>query len=168
MATTSTNREDARDRNQTRVQLPVTSNLTVNEGDLVYWDGTNYTVTPLTASTQVSGNFLGMALQSNANQIYPGDADQVGVEILARGHVWMETTPAETYLPFDKVTVGATSQTIVKSGATTTNLVGYVVIDPPASPRAQQATAVPESITGAAGVRVRIALAPSHPYAAAL
>src|SRR5579871_415361 len=84
--TVSQNNEDRRDRNQSAVRLPVTTNLTVNAGDLVYWDGTNYTVTPLTAANQVavggSGNsqgFLGIALQANANLIYPGDADQVGV-----------------------------------------------------------------------------------------
>lgn len=168
MATTAQNNVDALNRNQSRVRLPVTTNLTVNAGDLVYWDGTNYTVTPLTSAGSVASNYLGIALQSNAGLIYPGDADAVGVLVLVRGHVWMNTTAAETYNPFDDVTVGADSQTIVKSGATSTNRVGVVVIDPPATPRPNQATPVPETVTGAAGVRIRVCLEPKHKYAAAV
>lgn len=168
MATTAQNNVDALDRNQSRVRLPVTTNLTVNAGDLVYWDGTNYTVTPLTSNSQVSGNFLGISLQSNANLIYPGDADQVGVLVLVRGCVWLNTTNGETYNPFDDVTVGADSQTIVKSGASSSNRVGFVVIDPPSTPRPNQATPVPESVSGAAGVRIRVCLEPKHKYAAAV
>ena len=166
--TVSQNNEDRRDRNQSAVRLPVTTNLTVNAGDLVYWDGTNYTVTPLTASSQVASNFLGIALQANANLIYPGDANQVGVLVLVRGTVWLSTTAAETYNPFDDVTVGADSQTIVKSGANSGNRVGFVVIDPPSTPRPNQATPVPESVTGAAGVKIRVCLEPKHKYAVAV
>ena len=174
--TVSQNNENVRDRNQSVVRLPVITSLTVNAGDLVFWDGTNYTVTPLTASTQVeasggTGNstgFLGMALQANANLIYPGDADQVGVLVLVRGCVWMNTTAAETYDWFDDVTVGADSQTIVKSGASSTNRVGFVVLDAPLTPRPSQATPVPETLLGASGVKVRVCLEPKHKYAAAV
>lgn len=168
MATTAQNNVNALNRNQSVVQLPVTTNLTVNAGDLVYWDGTNFTVTPLTSNGQVASNFLGIALQSNANLIYPGDADQVGVLVLVRGHVLLNTTAAETYNPFDDVTVGADSQTVVKSGSSSGNRVGFVVIDPPSVPRPNQATPVPESITGAVGVRIRVCLEPKHKYAVAV
>src|ERR1700722_10885556 len=103
--TTAQNNVDALDRNQSRVQLPVTTNLTVNNGDLVYWDGTNYTVTPVTATGNLNGsNFLGVALQANANLIYPGDPDQWGVLVLVRGVVWLTTTAGDTYNWFDPVT----------------------------------------------------------------
>lgn len=173
--TVSQNNEDRRDRNQTAVRLPVTTNLTVNAGDLVYWDtatgggSPDDTVTPVTLISQLSGsNFLGVSLQSNANPIYPGDADQVGVLVLFRGTVWLQTTVGDTYGWFDSVTVGADSQTVTKVGVTTNNTVGYVVLDPPNVPRAQLATPVPETLAGAAGVKVRIALAPNHKYAAAV
>lgn len=166
--TVAQNNVDRLDRNQSAVRLPVTSNLTVNAGDLVYWDATNYTVTPLTANSQVASNFLGIALQSSAALIYPGDAAQVGVLVCVRGHVWLNTTASETYNPFDDVTVGADSQTIVKSGATSTNRVGFVVIDPPATPRPNQATPVPEQVTGASGTKIRVCLEPKHKYAAAV
>ena len=87
---------------------------------------------------------------------------------LVRGTVWLNTTNAETYNPFDDVTVGADSQTIVKAGATSSNRVGFVVIDPPNTPRPNQATPVPESVTGAAGVKVRVCLEPKHKYAVAV
>jgi hypothetical protein len=166
--TVSQNNENVRNRNQSVVRLPVTTNLTVNAGDLVYWDGTNYTVTALSATSQVASNFLGMSLQANANLIYPGDANQVGVLVLVRACVWLYTTAAETYNPFDDVTVGADAQTIVKSGASSTNRVGFVVNDPPATPRPNQATPVPESVTGAAGVKIRVCLEPKHKYAVAV
>jgi hypothetical protein len=166
--TVAQNNENVRDRNQSAVRLPVTTNLVINAGDLVYWDGTNYTVTPLTLNSQVASNFLGMALQSNAALIYPGDADQVGILVEVRGHVWMYTTAAETYLPFDDVTVGADSQTIVKSGSSSSNRVGFVVLDPPAVPRPLQATPVPEQVTGATGVKIRVCLEPKHKYAVAV
>lgn len=167
--TVAQNSENVRNRNQSAVRLPVTTNLTVNAGDLTYWDGTNYTVTPVTAKSQLNGsNYLGMALQSNANLIYPGDADQVGVLILVRGHDWFSTTAGDTYNWFDSVTVGADSQTITNQGVTTNNTVGYVVLDPPSVPRALQATPTPETLAGAAGTRVRIVLVPNHKYAAAV
>jgi hypothetical protein len=181
MTTTAQNPVDALNRNQSRVQLPVTTNLTVNEGDFVYWDGTNYTVTPITNKSQVTGNpqatgggtFLGVALQSNADLIYPGDSDTVGVLVLVRGVVWANTTAADTYGWFTAVTIGATAQTITSTGVTTTigssfNVIGYTLPPVATTPRPNQATPAPETLTGAAGVRVQVVLAPTHPYAAAV
>lgn len=178
--TTPTNPVDGLDRNQTRLQIPVTTNLTVNAGDLVYWDSTNYTATPVTNKSQIAGSpfggtgvFLGVALQSNANPIYPGDADKVGVLVLCRGVVWMKTTNAETYGWFTPVTVGADAQTITTSGAVATigstyNLVGFTLPTPASTPRPSQATPAPETVTGGTGVRVRVVVMPTHPYAAAV
>lgn len=165
----SQNNVDALNRNQTRVQVPVTTNLTVNAGDLVWWDATNFTATPVTAATQLTGtNFLGMAMQANANLIYPGDADQVGVLVLCRGVVWMNTTAGDTYGWFTAVTGTADPQTITSQGVTANKTVGYAL--PPAAsvPRPNQATPAPETLAGGTGVRVQVALAPNHPYAAAV
>jgi len=162
------NNVDGLNRNQSRVQLPVTTNLTVNAGDLLYWDGTNFTCTPITAASQVSTtNFLGMALQSNANLIYPGDADQVGVLVLVRGTVWMNTTSGDTYGWFTPVTGTADAQTITSQG-TSNHVVGYTLPPVATTPRPNQATPAPETIAGGAGVRVQVALAPTNVYAAAV
>lgn len=176
MATTAQNPVDALNRNQLRVQVPVTTNLTVNEGDFVYWDGTNFTATPATkaaVTTSAATPFLGVALQSNAGIIYPGDADKVGVLVLVRGVVWANTTAADTYGWFTAVTMGADAQTITSTGVVSTvgstfNTVGYTLPTVATTPRPNQATPAPETLTGAAGVRVQVVLAPQHVAAAAV
>lgn len=169
--TASQNVESRRDRNQTAVQLPVTTNLTVNAGDLCYWDGTNYTVTPITNESQLSGsNYLGAALQANANVIYPGDPDKWGLLVLLRGAIWVNTTAGDTYNWFDSVTIGADAQTVTKVGQTTNNTVGYIlpVEQYLTTPRANQATPTPETFAGGSGLRVLMQLVPNHKYAAAV
>lgn len=176
MATTPQNNVDALNRNQTRIQVPVTTNLTVNSGDLVYWDPVNYTATPATkaaVTTSAATPFLGMSLQSNSQLIYPNDADHVGVLVLVRGTVWLNTTAADTYTWFTAVTLGADAQTITSTGVVTTvgstfNTIGYAIPTPATSPRPNQATPAPETVTGAAGVRIQVLLAPQHVYAAAV
>lgn len=155
--------------------LVVTSDKVIHEGDFVFWDGTNFTLVPLTLATQVavggannSQGFAGVALGNNNPAVYGGDPALSGIPVLCRGCVFMNTTNAETYNHFDDVTVGADSQTIIKSGATSANRVGFVIIDPPASPRPNQATPVPETVAGAAGVRIRILLEPKHKAALAV
>lgn len=169
--TTATNPVSVLEPHQYPQSPPVTSNLVINEGDLVYWDGTNFTLTPLTLATQVavggannSQGFMGVALGSSQPNLYGGDPALPGLPVLGHGCVFLNSTNAETYNHFDLVTVGADAQTIVKSGATSANSVGVVIIDPPAlgSPRANQATPTPETVVGAAGVRVRVQLTPKH------
>jgi hypothetical protein len=87
--------------------------------------------------------------------------------VLAKGCVYLNSTNGETYNHFDAVTIGADSQTVTKSGATSGNRVGFVIIDPPSVARALQATPTPETIVGAAGVRMRVQLEPKHPVALA-
>lgn len=174
--TTSQNPVSALDRNQSVVQIPVTTNLTVHQGDFLYWDGTNFTATPVTAKSQITGatgTFLGVALQSNADQIYPGDSDQFGVLVLCRGVVWANTTAGDTYGWFTPVTIGADAQTITSSGAVVTtgstyNAVGVTIPGVFSTPRSQQATPAPETVSGGVGVRVQVALIPTHIYAAAV
>lgn len=179
--TTAQNLVDALNRNQTRVQLPVTTNLTVNEGDFVYWDGTNYTVTPVTNKSQITANntavtggtFLGQALQSNAQTLYSGDPDKVGVLVLVRGVVWANTTNADTYGWFTPVTIGADAQTITTGSANGTaggsyNIVGFTLPPVATSPRPNQATPAPETLAGTTGGRVQVLLVPSFIPVAAI
>jgi hypothetical protein len=148
--------------------LPVTTNITINEGDLVFWDGTNYTVTPLTANTDVAAKFLGAALGQSPSAVYGGDPAPSCVGVLGKGCIYVYGTNGETYNHFDDVTIGADSQTVVKSGATSGNRVGFVIIDPPQVARALQATPVPETIVAVTGTRIRIQLEPKFKVGVAL
>lgn len=141
----------------------VTTNLAINQGDAVYWDATNSTATPVTNKSQLTANlFMGVSEDTTPINVY-GVENLASIRIRRYGAVHFYTTAGETYNHFDKVTIGADAQTIVKSGATGTNEIGFVIIDPPATPRPNQATPVPETILGAAGVRVRVWLLPTHP-----
>jgi hypothetical protein len=167
--TTAQNVVLSENRNRFPKALPVTSDQTINQGDFVYWDGTNYSVTPLTNKSQLNGtNFLGVAMQSNQVAVFGGDAASPGIEVEARAPVEMNTTAGDTYLPFDRVTVGADSQTITNTGVGSNQTIGYVVIEAPATARPHQATPAPEFVTGGPGVRIRVILAPNHVAAAAL
>jgi hypothetical protein len=168
MATTAQNPVSVLETNRMPQSIVVTSNLTINEGDLVYWDSTNFTATALSSNGQVAANFLGVALGSNNPQVYGNDPALVAIPVLVRGCIYVNSTAAETYNHFDDVTVGADAQTVVKSGATSGNRVGFVIIDPPAAPRPFQATPAPETVVGAAGVRLRIQLEPKHKVALAV
>jgi hypothetical protein len=140
--------------------VPVTTDQIINEGDLVFWDGTHFTATPLTLATQVASGgangslgFMGVALGSAPAQIYGGDPAEPSIPVLAKGLRVPQQHRGETYNHFDAVTIGADAQTVTKSGATSANRVGFVIIDPPSVARALQATPTPETIVGAAGVR---------------
>lgn len=166
--TTAQNNVDRIDRNYTSRRVVITTNLTVNAGDLVYWDPINYTLTPLTATSQVANQFFGVAMQSNANLIYPNDNDQVGLIVLVRGVVWLNSTAPQTYGPFTSVTVGADSQTVTDQGVTTANTIGWTWSDPPNTPRASASTPVPEIVGGLTQTRIPIQLNPAHVVAAAI
>jgi hypothetical protein len=173
--TTPTNNVSVLEKNYLPQSPVVISSVTINEGDLVFWDGTNFTLQPLTLATQVavggannSQGFMGAAAGSNNPAVYGGDPTLPCIPVLAKGCVYLLTTNGETYNHYDAVTVGADSQTIIKAGATSGNRVGFVIIDPPATSRPSQATPTPETVAGAAGVRVRVQLEPKHPVALAL
>lgn len=173
--TTSQNNVDRLSRNYTSRPIVVTTDNTVNAGDLVIWDTTATagnavnTARPCTAAnlSANAANFLGLAVQANANLIYPGDADQAALEVLVRGVVLLNTTAGDTYFNGTAVTIGADSQTITSTGVSG-KIIGYTLLDPPSTPRAQQATPTPESLAGAAGVRVAVILAPQVAWAAAI
>src|SRR5579872_1147051 len=98
--------------------LPVTTDQTINEGDMVWWDSVNGTLKPLTAQTQVAvgagtGGFVGVAAASNNPNIYPNPVGaSTGYDYNARiavyrlGAVFMKTTPGEFYTIGTPVSVG--------------------------------------------------------------
>jgi hypothetical protein len=147
----------------------VTTQFTVNEGDLLFWDGSNFSARPLVEKTDVapagthnSTGFMGVALGANKPEVYGGDAALPQVPVGCRMCIFVNSTAGDTYRHFDLVTIGADAQTVTKVGATEANAVGAVIIDPPASARPEQATPVSESVEGGVGVRIRITLLPKH------
>lgn len=170
MTTTNSNPISVIDHDGYPQAVPVITSITIHEGDLVFWDGANYTARPLTEKLDVesgkgslnSKGFMGVAVGENKPEVYGGDETLPSVPVIAKACIFVNTTATEKYKPFDFVTVGADAQTVTKTGATEANAVGVVILDPPASARAEQATPVPEEVTGAAGVKIRIQLLPKH------
>src|ERR1017187_4469641 len=81
--TSSENPVSIIDHEQYPKAVNVNSTYTIHEGDLVYWDGANYSARPLEKSGQVesggennSKGFMGVALSANKPQIYGPEAGQ--------------------------------------------------------------------------------------------
>jgi hypothetical protein len=150
--------------------LPVLSNSTINEGDLVFWDSTNMCVRAVTDKLDIepgkgslhSAGLLGVAGGSTKPEVYGGDEALSNIPVYAKACVFLNTTAAEKYKHFAFVTVGADAQTVTTVGATEANAVGVVILDPPAAARAEQATPTPEEVEGGSGVRIRVLLIPKH------
>jgi hypothetical protein len=143
----------------------------VNEGDLVFWDGANYTVRSLLEIADVesgkgnhhSKGFMGVALGSNYVEVFGNEEPRPEIAVGARMCIYVYGTAGDHYKPFDFVTFHTDAQHVTNSGATEANAVGVVIIDPPATARGQEATPVPEEIEGVGTeTRLRIQLLPKH------
>lgn len=174
--TTSQNPISVIDHDRMPQSVVVTTQFTINEGDLVFWDGANFSARPLLETADVesgkgshaSKGFLGVALGANQLAVYGGDAPLPQIPVGCKMCIFVNSTAGDTYGHFDLVTLGADAQTVTKVGVTAANAVGAVIIDPPAVARAQQATPTPETVAGGEGVRIRITLLPKHIVAAAI
>lgn len=143
--------------------LPVTTDQTINQGDMVFWDAVNGTLKPLTSAGNVQNKFCGIANDTNKINIY-GEEFLSSIGVTRKGAVSLKTTPGEFYSDFQEVTVGADAQTITLVGVTSNNRVGFVVIDPPLAPQgAAGGTPIGEKLAGAEGVRARVWLEPKFP-----
>lgn len=143
--------------------LPVTTDQSINQGDLVYWDAANGTLKALTSSGNVANKFCGVSNDTTPINIY-GEEKLASLGVTRKGAVSLQTTAGEFYADFQEVTVGADAQTITLVGPTEANRVGFVVTDPPLNPQgAASGTPVGEKLTGAAGVRARVWLEPKFP-----
>jgi hypothetical protein len=152
--------------------LCVTSDQTINQGDMVWWDSVNYTLKPLTAVGQVAiglgtGGFCGCAAGTSNPGVYPtppsGQSEALpGIVVQRGGSVYLNGTAGDgAYLPFQPVTVGADAQTVSRGGETTADRVGFVLVRPPVSPRgASGATPVPETDNSG---RPQVWLTPTFP-----
>ena len=170
MMTTAQNPVSVIDHDAYPQSVVVTTQFTVNEGDMLFWDAVNFSARPVIEPKDAetgktahnSEGLMGVALGSNKPEVYGGDEAIPQVPILARATVFFNSTAGQKYKPFEAVTIGADAQTITNAGVTANNRVGFIIIDPPAVARAEQATPVPEEVEGAAGVRVRVLLEVKH------
>lgn len=140
--------------------LVVSSDQTINQGDMVWWDPVNFTLKPCTSPNQVAvgntGGFCGCAAGTSNPGVYPNPPGGVpsealpGIEVQCGGSVFLATTNAEVYSPFQIVTVGADAQTVTGYNVeTSANKVGFMIVPPPVSARgAPGATPAPETIVG--------------------
>lgn len=157
--------------------IAVTTDQTINQGDLVRWDGVNFTLKQLTDPTQVpyivGGNYglAGVAQgQSNPN-VYPAPqagtpAENLpGVIVQRGGTVKLATTVGDGNLfDFEPVTVGADAQTITRGGVTTANRVGLVISQLPATARgAAGSTPAFDTVSSGTGLFAEIWIEPKFP-----
>jgi hypothetical protein len=145
----------------------VTTDQTINQNDMVWWDGVNYTLKILTTAAQVAvgttGGFCGCAAGSNVPGVYPNPAAGVPSEnlpgiLVQRGGtvgLTLQSNDVVDY-PFQAVTAaGVDAQTVTKGAATSANRVGLVIVPAPVTPRgAPGATPLPESVPGGGRVEV--------------
>jgi hypothetical protein len=140
--------------------LAVTTDQTINQGDMVWWDSVNFTLKPLTNLNQVAvglgtGGYCGIAAGTNNPGVYPNPPGGIpsealpGIEVQMGGAVHINTTVGETYNPFQPVTVGADAQTVSEGAETTADTVGRIIVPPPVTARSGPgATPVPETVVG--------------------
>lgn len=158
--------------------LMVTTDQAINQGDAVWWDEIHFTLKPLTLASQVpyvagtgSGGYCGLAGGTTPPNVYPnpigasGPSEALpGIEVQHGGTARMNSTAGEgSYSPFQLVTIGATSQTVTRVGATASNALGYIVVPPPVfAAAAAGATPVPGNSTPSGG-SVELWIAPKFP-----
>ena len=154
--------------------IVVSTDQTINQGDMVWWDAVNYTLKTLTAANQVAsgttGGFCGCAAGSNVPAVFPNPAAGVpsenlpGIEVQRGGSVYLNLQANDvTDYPFQPVTAaGVDAQTVTKGAATAGNRVGLAIVPAPVTPRgAPGATPLPETVAG--GGRLEVWLEPKYP-----
>lgn len=153
--------------------IVVSTDQTVLQGDLVWWDPINYTLKQCTSQAQVAlgatGGLAGAAAGTNVPGVYPNPAagtpseNLPGVQVQRGGSVYLNSTLGDgSYFPFEPVTIGVDQQTISRGGQTTANRVGFVIVAPPVVARSGPgATPLPETVAG--GARVEVLLEAKFP-----
>jgi hypothetical protein len=112
-------------------RVPVDQTATIYQGDALVWDVANKRAAVGTAAS--AGTFLGVSETTNpietaGSSRFLNDLQSPRVNVIQEGLVEFIGTNGETLYPFDKVTLGADAQTVVKSGATESNYIG--IVDP--------------------------------------
>lgn len=154
--------------------LVVSTDQTINQADMVWWDAVNYTLKPLTTSAQVAvgttGGFCGCAGGSNVPGVYPnppGDAPSENLPgiVVQRGgtvSLLLQSNDVIDYPNQSVTAAGVDAQTVTKGAASSSNRVGLVIVPLPVTPRgAPGATPAPETVAG--GTRIEVWLEPKYP-----
>lgn len=151
--------------------IVVSTDQTVLQGDMVWWDDVHYTLKQLTNPNQVAynagqglGGYCGVAQGTNVPGVYPNppagtpSENLPGVIVQRGGTVRVNGTTGDgTYFPFEPVTVGADQQTISRGAETSANRVGLVIVPPPVTARSGPgATPLPETAAGSGTVELWI------------
>ena len=158
--------------------IVVSTDQTINQNDMVWWDAVNYTLKPLTTSAQVAvgatGGYCGVAAGSNVPGVYPNppagapSENLPGIAVQRGGSAYLTLQANDvTDYPFQPVTAaGVDAQTITKGTATAANRVGLVLVPLPVTARGGPgATPAPET---AGPGRVEVWLEPKFPDTALL
>lgn len=116
-------------------RVPINSSETIYQGDLLVWStGSKYATKPTATSGWVdAATFVGMAEGSNPVETagstrFLSDIASARMNVLQMGLVEVIIGEAVTLYPFDKLTLGADAQTVLKTGADANNMVG--IVDP--------------------------------------
>lgn len=149
--------------------IVVSSDQTINQGDMVWWDGVNFTLKALTTAAQVAvgatGGFCGLAAGSNQLNVYPAPPAGLpseafpGIAVQSGGTGFLNLAANDVIDgPFVAVTAGAgDAQTVTRGLASAANRVGVVFVEPPTNARgAPGATPAPETVQGGQAIRVWI------------
>lgn len=110
-------------------RVPIDKTETIYQGDMMAFVDATKTATKLSGTS--GGQFCGISDTSNpietiGSPTFLGDSQKPYINLIQQGLVEMVAGESMTIFPFDKLTVGVDAQTVVKTGATTGNMVGLV------------------------------------------
>lgn len=109
-------------------RVPIDPTETIYAGDMMVWDAGNARATKATAAS--AGTFMGVSDHANpvpTSGILTQNQQLSITNIVQSGLVEMEAgEELANCKPFEIVTVGADAQTVVKTGATNNNKVGFL------------------------------------------
>lgn len=111
-------------------RIPIDPTETVFQGDAMAWNDATKLATKLTAAAS-GAQFMGLSETTNPMETagstrFLTDPTEPRINVITEGLVELVAGEAMTAYPRDLVTLGADSQTVVKTGANSTNALGYI------------------------------------------
>lgn len=111
-------------------QVPVNLATSFNSGDMMKWDPANLVATPIlaadAASAAAAANFIGVSNDTNPIANLGQNLPVPRIAIITRGMCAFVADDSATYYPGDAVTFGADPQKVRHTGASGTNVIGFV------------------------------------------
>ncbi len=110
-------------------RVPIDKTETIFQGDMMAWVDVTKLATKLSGTS--GGQFCGVSDTTNpietiGSPTFLSDSQKPYINLIQQGLVEMVAGESMTIFPFDRVTVGVDAQTVVKTGATTNNMVGLI------------------------------------------